>query len=404
MRPRFRQTLAIFISAFILLTAGTLPAQKAASRPNAEARQHIARAQQALAAKQLELAAQELQAALKSDPRNVEAHANLGVVQFLQGNYPEASANLREALRLQPQLWKAQAILGLCEKAQRKPEPARALLEKSVPHLQDPQLQVRAGMTLVELDYQQREYDKALSVLQILQKTDPTNADVLYVTYRIHSDLASQARDNLALVAPKSARMHQLLAQHLVNEGKIKAAIEQYREALKIDPRLPSAHFELGEAILEDSPLDEGQQEAQREFEAAVAVNPSDAKAECRLGVLANVRNDTDAARQHYERAAELAPGDSEAQVGLGRLLMSDGHPDQALPYFQRAVELDPLNSRAHYRLSQAYSKLGQTADAEKEIKIFNDLRATEDRLHAAYAQIYRDSGLTRFLNPDVPQ
>jgi tetratricopeptide (TPR) repeat protein len=400
----------ILTSAFLSLmffccSPDSLFAQKPASAPQREIREHIAKAQQALVDKQLDSAIRELNAVLALDPKNVEARGNLGVVQFLEGKYAEASQNLRAALRLQPSLWKAQAILGLCEKFQGRFDSAKTLLEKSVPHLQqDPKLQVRAGMALVELDYQHRDLEKALSVLSLLQSTDPANPDVLYVVYRIHTDLATQARHTLAMVAPDSARMHQLLAQHLINEGDAKNAVTQYREALRIDPHLPGAHFELGEAILMDSGTAQGQQEAQKEFEAAIAVNPADSKSECRLGGLFNLRGDLDNAQKHYLRAAELDPSESEAQIGLGKILMSTGHPEEALPHLIAAVRVDPTNARAHYRLSQLYRQLERPSDAEREMGTFQELRKTEERLRSAYAQFYKEPSSSQTLSPDIPQ
>lgn len=395
----------VAIIAFTLSSLVCLPAQNTHSPSHREIREHLAKAQQAVASKQLDAAIRELNAALVLDPKNVEARGNLGVVQFLGGKYAEASQNLRAALRLQPSLWKAQAILGLCEKIQGKFDAAQTLLEKSVPHLaQDPRLQIRAGMALVELDYQRRDLEKALGILGMLQNTDPTNADVLYVVYRIHTDLATQARNTLALVAPDSARMHQLLAQHLINEGDAKNAVVQYREALRINPQLPGAHFELGEAILMDSGVVQGQQEAEKEFEAAIAANPGDAKSETRLGALFSLRGDNDGARNHYLRAAELDPNEPEAQVGLGKILMSTGHVEDALPHLLSAVRVDPTNARAHYRLSQLYRKLGRASDAEREMGAFQELQKTTERLRSAYSQLYRESGNSDALNPDIPQ
>lgn len=394
---------AVFLM-FFSCTLVCLSAQTGATDAKREMQAHLARAQQAVADKQFEAAIRELNAVLALDPKNVEARGNLGVVQFLEGKYAEASQNLRAALRLQPSLWKAQAILGLCEEARGRLDSAKILLEKSFPHLQDKKLQVRAGMALAELDYQQGDLEKTSAVLGVLQKLDPTNVDVLYVVYRVHTDLATQARDRLALVAPNSARMHQLLAQHLVTEGDAKGAIVEYREAVRIDSRLPGAHFELGEAILEDSTSEQSQQEAQKEFETALAVNPGDAKAECRLGALFSLHDDTEAALSHYRRAAELAPDDAEAQVGLGKVLMSTGQLDSAVEHLRHAVAVDPLDALAHYRLSQAYRRLGRSSEADGEAATFKQLRDAKERLHSAYVHIYKESGNSQALNPDVPQ
>jgi tetratricopeptide (TPR) repeat protein len=395
---------AVFFLIFFSFAFVSLFAQKAVSAPQREIREHLARAQQAMADKQLDSALHEFTAILALDPNNVEAKGDLGVVQYLEGNYAEASQNLRAALRLQPALWKAQAILGLCERAQGRFDSARTLLAKSFPHLQDPKLQIRAGMALAELDYQWRDLEKASAVLAVLQKLDPANVDVLYVIYRVHTDLATQARDNLALIAPNSARMHQVLAQHLFTEGDAKGAVAQYREAVRIDPHLPGAHFELGEAILKDSMSEGSQQNAQKEFETALAINPSDAKAEAQLGALFSLHGDVAAALSHYQRAAELSPDDPEAQVGLGKVLMSTGEPENALQHLLAAVRIDPTNAQAHYRLAQLYRQLARASDAEREMGTFLELRQGEERLRSAYSQIYRQSGNSQALNPDIPQ
>ena len=147
-----------------------------------------------------------------------------------------------------------------------------------------------------------------------------------------------------------------------------------------------------------------GQQEAQKEFEAAIAENPGDAKSECRLGALFGLGGDNENARKHYLRAAELDPTESEAQAGLGKILMSTGQPNEALPFLLAAVRLNPINAPAHYRLAQLYRQLGRAADAEKELATFKELRNTEDRLREAYAPAGKESGSSQALNPDIPQ
>ena len=92
---------AVFFLMFFGCTFVNLFAQQAISAPKREIQEHLARAQQALADKQLDSAIRELNAVLALDPKNVKARGNLGVVQFLQGNFAEASQNLRKALRLQ---------------------------------------------------------------------------------------------------------------------------------------------------------------------------------------------------------------------------------------------------------------------------------------------------------------
>ena len=63
------------------------------------------------------------------------------------------------------------------------------------------------------------------------------------------SRFADEARLSLIVVAPKSAQVHQMMAHELARQGQTKEAIENYKIALQIDPKLPGLHFELAELM-----------------------------------------------------------------------------------------------------------------------------------------------------------
>jgi len=249
-----------------------------------EIQAHAQKAQEALKSGNPSAADHEFRAILALDPHNTDAHGDLGVIRFFQADWAGAAEQFRQILKVQPTLWKAQALLGICEKHLGRSSEAERLLEQSVPHLDDGALRTQAGLELVEIPYRAGNLDKAVEIIGTLERANPANVDVLYTAYRIYADLANRARDALALVAPDSARMHEMMAQHLVNEGDLSGAIAQYRKALAMDPKLRGIHYELGEAILKDSTSDTALQQAEKEFRAALAENPGDAGAECRLG------------------------------------------------------------------------------------------------------------------------
>ena len=95
-------------------------------------------------------------------------------------------------------------------------------------------------------------------------------------------------------------------------------AVAHYREALKLDPRLPGLHFELAE-MLNTSSDRAVAKEAEEEYKAALSANPFDAIAECRLGEIAAKRGDSADARAHYERALQIQPDSAEANLGMAR-------------------------------------------------------------------------------------
>jgi tetratricopeptide (TPR) repeat protein len=363
-------------------------AQTGASRA-AEIHDHLRKAEAYLKAKDPKSAVQEFDAVLALDPKNAEAYANLGVIAFFQRDYQNASQNFRKALAIDPSLVKTQALLGICQK-RLGDSSARALLEKSFPKLKDKQLRLQVGMELAQLYEEQGDPGATATVMKTLVDLDPDNLDVLFMAQRVYSELADDTLNKLAILAPGSARMQQVIAQHLVNDGDLKGAIEHYRMALAIDPRVPGVHFELAEAILQSSPGDPGAEaEARKELETAVAVDGDTAKTECEFGAMAISQSQTEQAFAHYQRALELDPNEVEAQMGLAKLLLHE-NPQEAVKYLRMAVKSDPLNTAAHYQLAQAYRRLQMTDLAQKEAHLFEEIKKAKDQVQALYHQMNR--------------
>lgn len=348
---------------------------------------HARQAQEFLSKGQPDLAVREYNTILKLDPNNVDARGNLGVTRFFQGDYKDAATHLRTAVKQRPDLWKIQALLGMSEKRIGQPVAALADLEKSLPHIQEEKLRIEAGMELAEVYYAAGAMDKAANVIGMLRQLAPENTEVLYTAYRIYSDLAGESMLSIAMLAPKSARMHQIMGQEMSRQGNVEGAIAHYREAIKADPHLPGLRFELAEALnLRNSAAD--QQEVENEYRAALAENPFDEKSECRLGDIALRASNLQEALAHYQRAVELQPNDADAYLGLGRVLTQVQRTAEAEQYLKRAAQLEPFTAITHYRLSLAYRATGRTAEAQKELAEFQRLRDMKERLKQLYEEM----------------
>lgn len=354
-----------------------------------EIQSHFERAQDALKSGKADVADREFRAVLALDPKNVDARANLGVSQLFQGDYTGAADQFREALKIQPSLWKAQALLGLCERRLGRIDDARRLLENSMPHLEDGTVRTQAGLELIEILYQAHELERAVGVVQLLERSQRPNVDALFTAYRIYTALANDARDALMAIAPDSGRMQQLIAQHLVNAGDLPGAIKHYREALEKSPWLRGIHYELGEAVLLDSSSSSALQEAEKEFRAALAENPGEPNAEYKLGKVFEKRLDFQAAMQHYSRALKLRPDHVDAQIGMGTALMKLDEPAKALDYLLPASRLDPTKVTLHYQLSQVYRKLGRDSDSQHELSVFREQSESKKRMEEIYLQLH---------------
>ncbi len=348
---------------------------------------HGRRAQELLKENRPDLAVAEFRAIVSLDPDNVDARGNLGVLLFFQGHYAEAIPQLRTTLRLRPTLWKIQALLGIAEKRTGMSESARADLEEAFPNLQEQKVRIEAGMELIEIYSTAGDLDKAAATAGVLRGLYPTNTDILYTSYRIYSDLAAESMLSLSMVAPNSARMHQVMAHELERQGDTEGAIKNYREALKLNPQLPGLHFELAE-VLRASSVPAEKDEAEGEYKAALAVSQFDEQSERRLGDIAARRNDEKEAYEYYSRAVQLQPNDAEANIGLGKTLISMKQPRKAEALFERAIQQDPTIAVAHYRLSLLYRDAGRTADAHREMQEFLKYKQMKDKLRDLYLEM----------------
>ena len=390
---------AVLVLLLFALAIGAADGQSGASR-TAEIKVHFQKAQEYLRANDPASAAKEFQAVIALDPKNADAYANRGVIAFSQGNYQAAAGNLRKAIAIDPSLTKSQALLGICEH-RLGDRSGKALLEKSFPKLKDRSLRIQAGMELARIYDQEGDMDATASVMRSLVDTDPDNVDILFMAQRVYTELADDTLNKLAIVAPGSARMQQVIAERLVNEGDLKGAIGHYRKALEIDPRLPGMHFELGEALLESAPSDASAQgDAEKEFEVAVKMDGDSARIECQYGAIALYRSDVDQALDHYKKAYALNPSDPDAQLGLGKVLMMKDNSEEAAKYLRMAAQSDPLNTEAHYRLALACKKLGLASEAEKEMRLFDEIKKTKDQVKNLYREMNKPTKPDEVLPP----
>jgi tetratricopeptide (TPR) repeat protein len=379
----------------LIFLASSLPIapSQTASATASTVHEHMQKAEAFLRANDQNSAAKEFDAVLALDPKNAEAYANLGVIAFSRHDYSHAAEHLSKALAIDQNLATTRALLGIC-KARLGDPSARQLLERSFnskEKLKDPKLRLQVGLELARLYEQQGDSGATATVMQSLVDLDPDNVDVLFTAQRVYSELADDTLNKLAIVAPGSARMQQVIAERLVNKGDLKDAIDHYRKALQIDPRVPGVQFELGEAILESAPADESAQaESKTHFEAARTLEGDTAKIECEFASIALSQSQVEEAFARYRRAFQLNPNEVQAQMGLAKLLMMQEKPQEAVKYLRMAVQLDPLNGAAHYQLGTAYRRLQMTDMALKELHLSQEIKKAKDQVEKLYHEMNR--------------
>jgi tetratricopeptide (TPR) repeat protein len=345
---------------------------------------HLQKVQTYLHQNRPDLAIPELQAALAIDPSNLEVRANLGVLLFFQGKYDQALPLLHAVIASNPDLWKIQSLLGIAERKTGDDHQGRIDLETAFPHIEETKLKVDVGLQLIESYTATGEFDKASTLIAQLLAIKPTDPELLYASYQIHSNMMAEDLLSLSLAAPDSAQLHQAIAHELQRTHDLEGTIRNLRQALALDPKLPGIHFELAEALhaSDDQRL---RAEAVQQYKLAVLTNPTDPKAATRLGDIEVEMGNLDAGEKDYQQALKLQPNSPDAKIGMANVLTERGNPAAAAPLLEQVIAADPSNYLAHFRLSTVYRKLHRPEDVKRELDAYTKYKDMHEKLTSIY-------------------
>ena len=286
----------------------------------------------------------ELNGLAKSHPDLNGLSRELGIAYYRKGDYPNAVANLQRSIKENPNDSEATQLTGLSLYLAGKPGEAIPYLEK------------------VQSWYPSANVDAAY---------------ILGVSY-IQTKNYPQARVAFARmfgVPAESAASYLFTARMLLRLDFGPVAEEYGQKAVALDPKLPLAHFLLGELYLYQSKIPE----AIVQFQQELAINPGHAASYYKLADAYSRVQKYDDAEKLLQRSIWLDATASGPYILMGKVLQKKGEPALAVRSLQRAISMDPNNSISHHLLGQAYRDLGRTEDAERELKLAEQLQTRED-------------------------
>ncbi len=190
----------------------------------------------------------------------------------------------------------------------------------------------------------------------------------------------SVAFNLLASVQVYAARQCALGAA-LAQVERVPEAIPFFREALRLDPDFPAAHYNLG-AALERSGHGA---EAVEHYKQAALLRPDYVDAHIKLANALLRANDLQGAITHYEQALRIKPDDAEVHYNLGIALARLGRPEQAMGHWEQTLRIKPDYAEAHYNLGVALEQAGRLPDAirhyEQALRIKPDYGMAQNAL-----------------------
>lgn len=253
---------------------------------------------------------------------------------------------------------------------------ALAVLKKAIPHVVDKQLKYSSMMASVRCAMSMNDVQVAVDDLLMLNREYRSDPEVLYVTTHFFSELADHASQELAATAPASHQAHELNAEAFESQEKWDEAAAEYNKILEAEPNLPGIHYRLGRILLVRTATATSAQDATKEFEAELKIDPANASAEYALGEVARQAQRWDDAIGHYSRAVKIDEGFLEAFLGLGMSLNAAGKFSDAVAPLEKYVKMQPPDPAGHYQLALAYARVGRKGDADQQMALQREAEA----------------------------
>jgi len=274
----------------------------------------------------------------------------------------------------------AKAERGITLGARGRCKEAMPVLKQVIPNIKDKDLLHDAVMTRAQCGMATDQRDVVGESLIVLRREFPGDPKVLLITTRYYSELANRTAQELIQKAPSSPEAETLVAEAFQAQGKLDDAAAQYRKILEQNPNQQGIHYQLGRILL-SKPLDPAvSEQAKKEFEAELKINPTAPAAEFMLGDLAWRNQKADEAIEHFSRATQFDAGLAEAYLGLGMALNAAGRYGDAIAPLKKYTEMDPSDPAGYYQLATAYARTGNKPEADRLLALQREAEKNKPR------------------------
>lgn len=181
---------------------------------------------------------------------------------------------------------------------------------------------------------------------------------------------------------------------HKMTPNSVRRSIDYFNEALSIDAKFAPAHAGLADCYAQMGSIRVGQmkprvalEQARTHLKQALDLDETLAEAHCTLGLIKSWYDlDWTGAEREFQGALALDPSQMTALLWQSLLLSAEGRHDEAIASVQRAREMDPLSVSANLYLGVA-----QTHGGRQDLAIRQFQRCIE--LDPAYYRTYMFQG-----------
>jgi tetratricopeptide (TPR) repeat protein len=303
-----------------------------------------------------------LESAAAAQPKSTDALVDLAIAYFYTGQYSKGIAPLQRVIIADPKNQTAHHLLG-------KTYFMMGEFERA-------EVELGEALKLAPGDYD-AEYTLGLS---FLKRKDVAKAKQLY--------------DGMVKRLGNRPALRALIGRAYRETGFLPQSIEEFKQAIALDPKFPRVHYYLGLTYLYKDGA-EKIPDAIEEFKIELAANPEEYFANFYLGILYIMERKFEPAIGLLEKAVAKQPNNPDPYFHQGQAYQGANRHKEAIEVLQKTIALNPSLAHndyqvttAHYRLGQSLIKVGRTVEGEEQLKISADLKSKESRRFYKWQQL----------------
>ena len=306
-------------------------------------------------------------------PAIADSYNNLGVIAAGNKNFVAAVEYFKRAREWLPSLETLDRNLGMASFYANQFEGATEAL---TPHLRNHPEDTRARIALVLSFFGLQKYADVREAIEPIRSQVDTEPGLsyAYAVSLVKTGDYAQGIERLKVLEtadPNAADIPLLLGETFAEQSDWAAALIEYRKAMVLNPKDGRTHYLAGVALIrQGSPAD-----AVQELRTALQLDPSNASSKYHLAFALIQLEKKDEALDLLKDALRQDPNYADAYYQLGKLQLERGETKGAISSLEAGTKSNPDSDYIHYQLALAYRRDSRTEDAEREMKVYQQLK-----------------------------
>ena len=194
---------------------------------------------------------------------------------------------------------------------------------------------------------------------------------------------------------PNNSMIFSEMAESYMRNNRVREAVDTAEKAVRANPDNVEAHKLLsqiyvqliGRANAQQPPSPEVINNAIREFEEIVRIDPNERQSFLMLGRLYQIKGDRIKATEIYRKFLGAEPGSEEGVTALAKLQMDAGNNKEAAALLEEFIKGRPDSDVALETLGQAYSDLQEYDKAAEAYRRASELDPDDLEIKKSHAQ-----------------